>query len=319
MREYLRSNITAFDIVHIHGLYRFPPTYAGYLARTSRVPYIIGPFGSLDPVLHGQSARSLALKRVYEWCFDRPSLNAAGAIHYTTPDEQRRSAHVGLRAPSFVLPNGLDWTLYAELPARGSWRRRLGVGERPLVLFVGRLHPVKGLEILLDAFARLRATLPETRLMIVGPSNDEYGPRLQAQVAREHSAFVHFVGHLEGSELLQAYVDADVFALPSHSESFGMTVAEAMACGIPVVISDQVRIQNDVAGAGAGIVTRRDASEVEAAVRRLLGNHAARRDMGAAGRRLAKEQYSWGQLTGRYDDEYERVIARTLAAPERRP
>src|SRR5690606_8058113 len=217
-------------IVHVHGLYRFPPTYAAWQARQQGVPYIIRPHGSLDPYLYDKStAGSVWLKRLYERWFDLPNLNAASAIHYTAEEERKRAAFLRLRAPSFVVPNGLEWREYAELPRRGALRAKLGLGDAPVVLFLGRLHFKKGLDLLIPAFETLRGRVPEAQLVIAGPENDQYGRLVRQWVAaRGLGAAVHFVGPLFERDVVQAYVDADVFALPSYTENFGMTVVEAM-------------------------------------------------------------------------------------------
>lgn len=312
MGRWLAGSLSGFDIVEIHGLYRFPPTYAAWQARRQGVPYIIRPHGSLDPYLYGtSSAGSVRLKRLYERWFDLPNLHAAGAIHYTAEEERERAAFLKLRAPSFVLPNGLDWDRYRELPARGALRARWGLGEAPVVLFLGRLHFKKGLDLLIPAFDALRQRVPGVQLVIAGPENDDYGQQVRGWVReRGLEAAVHFVGSLHGAEVLQAYVDADVFALPSYTENFGMTVAEAMACALPVVISDQVNIHAEVAGAGAGVVTHCDATEVAHALQELLCDPQRRRAMGEAGRRLVQTKYTWPAIIDDLTLEYEQMVTR---------
>lgn len=311
MRRWLHAHIADFDLVHVHGLYRFPPTYAAWLARRRGVPVVIRPHGNLDPFLYRQSSRSLLLKRLWERWFDLPNLHGASAIHYTSEDERERAAFLKLRAPSFVVPNGLEWAHFASLPARGAFRAPLGIGDKPLVLFLGRLHLVKGLDLLVPAFARVRARYPGAVLAIVGPDNDGYGAKVRGWVA-EHRLqdAVRFVEHLEGEAVLQAYVDADVFALPSYTENFGMVVAESLACGTPVVISDQVNIHGEVAAAGAGLVTRCDAGEVAEALCVLLADAPRRRAMGTAGRALVQRKWTWDVVARQLTAEYERVIAR---------
>lgn len=311
---YLRCSVAEFDLIHIHGLYRFPPTYAAWQARRQGVPYVIRPHGSLDPYLYDKSSRSLWIKRLYERWFDLPNLHAAGAIHYTAEEERERASFLKLRAPSFVVPNGLDWAQYATLPARGALRARWGLGEAPLVLFLGRLHFKKGLDLLIPAFDALRQRVPGVQLVIAGPENDDYGQRVRGWVReRGLDAAVHFVGPLHGADVLQAYVDADVFALPSYTENFGMTVIEALACSVPVVISDQVNIHAEVSGAGAGLVTRCDADEVAQALEALLVDVDRRRAMGEAGRQLVKARFTWPAIVDALTAEYEQVIARHRA------
>ena len=311
MRRWLHAHIAEFDLVHVHGLYRFPPTYAAWLARRRGVPIVICLHGSLDPFMYRQSSRSLLLKRLWERWFDLPNLNGASAIHYTSEDERERASFLKLRAPSFVLPNGLEWARFASLPARGAFRAQLGIGDAPLVLFLSRLNFKKGLDLLVPAFARVRARFPDAALAIVGPDNEGYGAKVRGWVA-EHRLqdAVHFVDHLEGEAVLQAYVDADVFALPSYTENFGMVVAESLACDTPVVISDQVNIHAEVTAAGAGLVTRCDAGEVAEALCVLLADAPRRQAMGSAGRALVQRKWTWDVVALQLTAEYEKVIAR---------
>jgi glycosyltransferase involved in cell wall biosynthesis len=269
------------------------------------------PHGALDPYLYDKSSRSVWLKRLYERWFDLPNLHGAGAIHYTAEEERERVGFLKLRAPSFVVPNGLDWALYRSLPPRGELRARWGLGEAPLVLFLGRLHFKKGLDLLIPAFDEVRKKIADAQLVIAGPENDGYGLKVRGWVRErglQHA--VHFVGPLHGTDVVQAYVDADVFALPSYTENFGMTVAEAMACALPVVISDQVHIHAEVTQAGAGLVTRCESAEVAAALEALLRAPERRRAMGEVGRRLVQDRYTWPAIVDALIQEYEAVIER---------
>jgi len=313
LRRYVRENCAQFDILHIHGLYRFPPTYAAYIGRKQGVPYIIRLHGSLDPYLYKSSTRgSVLLKRLYERLFDWPNLNNAGAIHFTAEEERSRVSCLGLSAPSFVVPNGLDWRHYEKLPERGVFRTKLGMGDEPLVLFLGRLHFKKGLDLLIPAFAQVHESHPHAKLAIVGPDNDNYGEKVRIWVhERGLDNHVVFVGNLDGDDVIQAYVDADVFVLPSYTENFGMTVVEAMACELPVVISDQVNIHHEVAASGGGLVTRCDVKEIADAVLELLGDAARRKAIGQAGRQAVHVSYTWPAIVYTLTREYEQVIAHT--------
>jgi glycosyltransferase involved in cell wall biosynthesis len=311
MMRWLTDNISRFDVVHIHGVYRFPMTYAARCAQMQAVPYIVRPHGALDPYLFRQSSASVVLKRLYERWFALPLLNAAGAIHYTSEDERERASFLRLRAPSFVVPNGIDWDRFERLPRHGAFRARLGIGSVPLALFLGRINFKKGLDLLVPAFAQLRRLHPDAHLAIVGPDNEGYGAKVR-QWVRDCGLeqWVHLVDRLDGPEVLQAYVDADVFVLSSYTENFGMTVVEAMACSTPVVISDQVNIHREVRNASAGLVTRCDIDEIAEAMAALLSDEARRQAMGAAGRCAARDLYSWPPIVRQLTLEYEAVIAR---------
>ncbi len=311
MALWLRKQVKNYDLVNVHGLYRFPPTWAAYQARKQSVPYIIKPHGSLDPYVHGKSSRSLFLKRMYEKWFDLPNLHNAGAIHYITLDEKDRASHLELKAPSFVIPSAIDWAQYQSIPNRGILRSKWKLGDAPLVLFLGRINFKKGLDLLVPAFARVRERHPKARMVIAGPDNEGYGAKVRGWVAEQGlNDAVHFVESLQGAEVKQAYVDADVFALPSYTENFGMTVVESLACGTPVVISDQVNIHREVATAGAGLVTRCDVAEVADALDELLCDAPRRQAMGIAGRELVRQKWAWDVVACGLVHEYEAVIKR---------
>ena len=313
LRSSLQNHCANFDIIHIHGLYRFPITYAAYQARKQKVPYIMTPHGSLDPFLYQQSSRSLFLKRLYERWFELPNLHAASAIHYTAEEERQRASFLGLRAPSFIVPNGIDWQRFEQLPSRGKFRTAWKLGDdTPLALFLGRINFKKGLDLLIPAFAEVQRQFPRAILAIVGPENDDYGQKVRGWVAEHNlNKSVLFIGHREGEEVLQAYVDADLFVLPSHTENFGMTVVEAMACGTPTVISDQVNIHREVSQGGSCLVTRCNVDEIAETMCTLLANPERCREMGTAGRKLAQDKYSWPKIVDAMTAEYEKAIVRT--------
>jgi glycosyltransferase involved in cell wall biosynthesis len=310
LANYLRKAIPDFDVVHVHGLYRFPNTAAAYWSRRHGVPYIVVPHGTLDPYLHKRSSSSaLWAKRLHERLFALPNLNSASAIHYTAEEERELASFLKLRSPSFVVPNGLDWERFRSLPERGELRVRWGIGDAPLVLFLGRLHFKKGLDLLVPAFDVVRKAKPNARLVIAGPENDGHGQEVRRWVSeRGLDSAVHFVGPLEGLDVVRAFVDADVFALPSYTENFGMAVIEAMACALPVVISDQVNIHHEISQADAGLVTHCDVDEVAAALLNLLDDPDRRRTMGKAGRQLVREHYAWPGIVAALSQEYEVVV-----------
>ena len=311
-RDY-RREVETVDIVHVHGLYRFPPTYAAYYARKHEIPYVIQPHGSLDPYLYDKStAGNVWLKRIYERCLDLPNLHSAGAIHFTTVDEERRAGFLKLRAPSFVIPNGLDWSKFKNLPERGRLRAQLEIGKDPLVLYLGRISFVKGLDLLIPAFDILCHRFPGARLVIAGPDNEGYGQNVKGLIQERGIAHaVHIIGHLDDADVIQAYVDADIFALPSHTENFGMSVVEAMACHLPVVISDQVNIHHEVAKSEGGVVTRCDVDEIAQALISLLKDDNRRNCMGGNGRQFVQQHYTLPIIVDALTREYKNVIEYT--------
>lgn len=310
LSRWIDKNVSHYDIVHVHGLYRFPTTYAAWRARKAGVPYFIRPHGSLDPFLYKQSRYCLPLKRIYERLFDIPNLNHATAIDYTTQEEAERAVILGLRSKSFIVPNGIDWRIYADLSPKGLFRKKLGINNQTrLVLFLGRINFKKGLDLLVPAFARVTQANPKARLAVVGPDNEGYGSKVR-QWCRGHGIEdkVLFVGHLSSEEVKQAYVDADVFVLPSYTENFGLTVVEAMASATPVVISDQVNIHREVRKAGAGIVVPLDPKKIAEAICCVLEDKHNARAMGRRGRKLAEERYAWHRIVEQLTKVYQRFV-----------
>ena len=310
LAKWLKREIAGFDIVHIHGLYRFPVTYAAWRARRAGTPYVICTHGSLDPFLYNQSRYSLPLKRIYERLFDIPNLNHAAAIHYTAEEEADRASFLSLRTKPVIVPNGIDWESYKNLPAKGFFRMRLRLDEEtPLVLFLGRINFKKGLDLLVPAFSQVLQQHPQARLAIVGPDNEGHRSKVRrwcGEQGIENKVF--FVDYIGPEEVKQAYVDADVFVLPSYTENFGMTVVEAMACGCPVVISDQVNIWREVQDAGAGLVVRLDPREIANAMCRVLADKELTRAMGTRGRRAARERYAWPRIVEQLTQIYRGLI-----------
>ena len=310
LAAYLRAAIPNFDIVHVHGLYRFPVTAAAYMSRRYNVPYIIRPHGALDPYMHSRSkAGKIRLKRLYENWFDLPNLHGAAAIHYTAERERDRAEFLNLRSPSFVIPNALESHWHQSQPERGRLRDRWGVGEAPIVLFLGRLTVGKGLDLLVPAFDAVRQIMPNSRLIIAGPDVEGYGDVVRSWVSeRGLGQSVQIVGPLQGLDVKQAYVDADVLAQTSHTENFGMTIVEAMACALPVVISDQVGIHNEISRTGAGLVTSCNTDDISRALIMLLGDPKRRHSMGCAGRDLVQQRYSWPLVVDALDAKYQDII-----------
>lgn len=308
--KWLLRHVAEFDVINIHGLYRFPPTFAATVARRQGVPYLIKPHGSLDPFLYQQSRYSLQLKRLYERLFDLRNLNSAGAIQYTSEEEALRAEYLGLRAPAVVVRSGIDWSDFETLPRSGAFRQRLALAaDQSLILFLGRLNFKKGLDLLVPAFAKVVREVPNACLAIVGPDNEGLGAKVR-QWCRESGVEgnVRFVDHISPKEVRQAYADADVFVLTSYTENTGMTVVEAMACRCPVVISDQVNIWPLIRQAGAGIVVPLVVEQISEALLMSLHDREAAERMGRSGRALAKEQFSWESIGDQFDRVYEALV-----------
>ena len=243
LARWLARNIGHFDVLHAHALFSFAPVIAAHLARRAGVPYVLRPLGVLNA--YGMQERRPWLKKLSLALVERRLIESAGAVHFTSMAEQSEAEALGLRCKSVVIPLGV------ELPPARKLARKLGV---PFVLlFLGRIDPKKNIESLLRALARL----PETvRLQIAGNGAPDYVRRLQALAAELGlGTRVEWLGYVEGARKAAVLERAHAFVLPSHSENFGIAVVEALACGLPCVVSQQVAIAPAIAQAHAGIVT----------------------------------------------------------------
>ncbi len=308
----LQWDIKKFDIIHIHGLYRFPQAIAAFYARKHKIPYIVMPHGSLDPFLFHRNKRRF-LKRVYEKIFEFRNLNHASRIHFTTEEEMMLTHFLKLKASAMILPNGLNPQEFAKLPPYGVFRKKYGLKDEKIILHLGRLNFKKGIDILVKAFGRIAKNDSEVRLVLAGPDNDGYSQEVMKWVVQEDvQEKVIFTGMLLGEHKLSVLRDADIFVLPSYSENFGIAVIEAMVCGLPVVISDKVNIWREVEASGAGLVTDCDYKKVSEALLFLLGNSEKRIEMGKLGQKMVREKYNWDSLTEELINIYHEVINEKL-------
>jgi glycosyltransferase involved in cell wall biosynthesis len=290
------------DIVHIHALWEEAQHLAALTARRANKPYIITPHGMLDPWSLRQSKWK---KRLYLLWRLRRHLDAAAAIHYTTPIERDLAAPLRLKPSAIVEPNGLDFAEFENLPPRGALRAKHNIPpDRPLILFLSRIHHKKGLDLLVPAFAR--ANLPGAILVIAGPDNDGYQSEVQKLAAGHRVADrLRFTGMLKGRDRIEAFVDADLFTLPSYQENFGIVVAEALACGTPVVISDQVNIHPEISAAGVGGVAPLDIDPLAAELHRWTTDPVVRQRATQNARPFVRDRYDWQNIAKRWRNHYQ--------------
>jgi glycosyltransferase involved in cell wall biosynthesis len=253
-----REQVSSFDLVHIYGLYDLLAPPVARVCRKLGIPYIVEPIGMFRPIV-----RSIALKRVYQRLFGDTLIRGARRVVATSLQEQNELIGGGVAADKIVIRrNGIESP--EPLPARGSFRRQWSISEdAQIVLYLGRLVSKKSPDLLLEAFARCRErSARSTVLVLAGPDEgDGYRGRLEARAKQlGMSAQVLFTGPLYDQAKWTAYRDADLFVLPSQSENFGNTAAEAVACGTPVLLTDRCGVAAMIDGrAGLAVPYEREA------------------------------------------------------------
>ncbi|MEM9913778.1 MAG: glycosyltransferase [Planctomycetota bacterium] len=294
------------DVVHVHGLWEDAQHLACRAAQRTQTPYVVSPHGMLDPWSLSQSALK---KKMYLALRLRRNLNRATAMHFTTEGERRAVAPLALKCPPLVETLGLDLTEFDPPPEPGGFRALCPeLGDRTIVVFLSRLHHKKGLDLLIPAFAQ--ASDERHVLALVGPAaSDEYEQQLRA-LAKDSGVAdrVVFAGMLRGADRLKAFVDAAFFALPSYQENFGIVVAEALACGRPVLISDKVNLSDFVEEQQVGRVVTTDVDAVAQAIREMLADE---KGLAATGRRAAeaaRQAFDWPKIGERWRDHYAKLV-----------
>jgi glycosyltransferase involved in cell wall biosynthesis len=267
------------------------------------------PHGMLDP-------NSVRRKRVKKWLYaklvEAPNLRRAARLVYTHAEEERLA-----RQSVSGLPGGQIVPLAADDPpttdrdrlASEFFERHPDLTDGPIVLFLGRLHPKKGLDLLLPAFAEVARSVPAARLVLVGPGDLGYVAKLKTATAAGNIAErVAFLGSLAGREKWAALAAANVFALPSYQENFAITAVEAMSIGTPVLLSQRVNIWPDVKSANAGIISELDTTLIAGNLVKVLSDVGWAERLGINGRTLVQRTYNWDQTTDAAEIAYRTVL-----------
>jgi glycosyltransferase involved in cell wall biosynthesis len=304
-----KSYISKFDVVYIAGNWTYPVWAGASSAERTKTPYIISPRGSFMKWSMGEK---MFKKRVYLALLERRIVNHAAAIHVTSLLEKAQLRKWNFTPPVFTIPNGINIKPFTHLPQRGKLRDSLGIPQKSTVsLFVGRLHKEKRLDLIIKSFANFSQELSNTHLLIVGSDQDGTGKMAKDLVSRLClSSQVHFLGPLIGDNLMQAYVDSDLLVLMSHRENFGMVVLEALAIGLPVLLTKEVGLADEIEQSKSGLVV--EANEIEAGKvwRNLLLEQDVRESMGKKGAALVCDRFETGIVASKMADLLHLVSAK---------
>lgn len=303
----LRELMAATEVVHLHGIWDPILKAAAGVSRGAGVPYVVAPHGMLDAwaLSIKKWKKKVALALGY-----RRMIRSAALVHALSAYEQACIREFGVPSPVEVIPNGVFLEEIDPLPERGAWvRERPEFAGKRWVVFLSRLHPVKGLDVLARAFASLAARFADLDLVIVGP---DYGAKAEFEALVKDlgiGARVHLIGPLWGRERFKPIVDAVCFCLPSEHEAFSVAICEAMACGAPVAISRQCHMP-EAETLGAGKVFERTPEALAAALEWMLSDSARARALGTRARQLVEERYTWPKVAQRSVECYELGRAR---------
>lgn len=309
--KWLRYNAAGYDLIHIHTVFSYCSNVAAWIACRKGVPYIIRPLGVLNR--WGFENRRPVLKQMSFALLEKRLLSRAAAVQYTTAQEREEAAELRFPHRPVVIPNPVEMAPPAT-DLRGQFRAQYPeLADRRIVLFLSRIDPKKGLDLLLPAFGEVLRQDPRAALVIAGEGEPSLVERLRQTAAELGIArSVFWPGFLTGARRAAAFADADLFVLSSYSENFGMAPVEAMGFGLPAVLTDRVGIHREVTEARAGIVTPVASDAIASALLLFLRDDGLRSEMGRNARRLAASRYSVEAVAGRLRDLYAELCPRAF-------
>ena len=301
------------DLLHLHNFRTYQNVVAYRLLAKSGIPYVVQAHGSIPRL--GKSLLKLAFDGVY----GRRILRSASRAIAVTEEERTQYLAAGVESNRItIIPNGIDFSLYSSLPRKGTLKTKLGIPEdERIILYLGRIHRIKGVDVLVRAFSEIVRVIPNLKLLIVGP-DDGYLARVKSMInALGLQNEVMTPGPLYGESKVEALVDCDVFVLPSRYEIFGMSALEASACSKPVVCSRLPGLQSLVVDGVTGVlVDPGNSGQLASSITSLLRDPIGSAQMGSNGKKLMSQKFSLDRSVELLEKLYNQVVNKeTESAP----
>ena len=305
----IQNLIDENDIVHLMGHWTFINSLVYYLAARRKKPYVVCPAGALP--MYG---RSKLLKTIYNWVAGRRAIQNADGHIAITEDEIVQFQEYGVPAERIsVIPNGIDQENYLSCDSE-DFRTRYGLGRHPLILFVGRLNPIKGPDLLMQAFCHLKDRLQEYHLVFAGP-DEGLLPTLKETIAAHHvEDRVHFTGYLGATDKSHAYHAADLLVIPSRQEAMSIVVLEAGITGTPVVMTDCCGFR-DIEKIEGGVIVPASAEGIAAGLLNMVQDPAKIKGMGRNLRNYVEKNFIWDVIVHKYLDLYSQILKKYASNP----
>lgn len=302
----LMKEVPIFDLVHIHEIWHHPHFTVYKAAKRFKRPFVVTIHGTLEPWCLNHKRFK---KKIFSILIERMILREASGIHAITEEEVKNISNFVDNKNVFLIPNGINLEEFESLPSKKDFESLYPQlkGKR-IILFLGRIHPKKGLDILAKALGTIVKKRDDIQLVIAGPDNDGFKNHI-VEILKADNAIGNttFTGMLTGNKKLAALSRADIFVLSSYSEGFSISILEAMACGLPVVITKQCNFP-EVEEVGAGKVIDADVDHLSEALIELLDNPELCKEMGNRGKRLVIEKYTWHKVADQMITAYKEIL-----------
>lgn len=310
LNQWLDNNLHRFDLVGLHAVFSFVTLRTSFYCKKKGIPFLLHPHGSLDPF---DLKKRKFLKRLFGPIFIRPILKNCAGVVCTTQAEADLLETYTTRPRKFVVPLPVP-TMTVVRSSRQSFRQRHGIpNDAFVVLFLSRIDYKKGLEFLLPALASVRESFQDVWFVMAGSGDERFVSNIRSKLNQLGlSKWTREIGFVSGIEKADAFAAADLFALPSLNENFGIVIVEAMQSGLPVLISDQVYIHREIAAAGAGQVCATNSEDCRRVLLNFVSDRLSTMQMGARASRLASQRFGPEAATQSLIDVYKGVLNNRL-------
>jgi len=304
----MKEEAKVFDIIHLHEYRTFQNIVTAHYARRYDVPYLLQAHGSIPRIGSWRK-----LKWIYDVFIGHALLRDASKVIALSRVEAEQYRSMGVPDEKIaIIPNGIDLSEYANLPPRGAFKKKFSIPEdKKVILYLGRIHKIKGIDILIEAYAYLRKEMgcKDAVLVIAGPDDGYLNEARALADSLGVSDSVMYVGPLYGRDKLAAYVDSDLCTLPSRYETFPMTLLEAYACGKPVVVSRVGGLEDLVKDGETGLLFEPgNVKQLAKSIFNLLNGNDAAKEMGLKGKNFVRENFTIKKVVERLERVYKEAV-----------
>lgn len=306
MSQWLLTHVHDYDVVHTHGIFSFPVLAAYWMCRLHKIPYIVTPHGMLEPWALAYKSWK---KDAYFSFLEKPSLQKASAIQMTASSEVKQIHKLKLNTKPIFVPNGIHGGDFASFPNSEIFYHQFPETQnKTLILFLGRIDPKKGLDLLAPAFAQVTQNFSDTHLIIAGPDNTGFLPKAENYfIEAGCRESVTFTGMLTGELKYAALAAAQIYVAPSYSEGFSMSVLEGMASGLPCIITTGCNFPEAKANQAA-LEVEINTQAIADGLLWCLNHPEEAKQMGEKGRQFIFENYTWDKIAAKLVKAYQSII-----------
>lgn len=305
----LEEILKDFDIIHLHEYRSVQNLIVAHVAEKLNIPYVVQAHGTLS--LLSRNFFDKASKILYDNIFGKQFLYRAASVIAVTNFEIQQYLQMSIQKSKIhLVPNAIDYSLFEKLPSKGRFRDRLGIDNNAIViLFLSRLYWTKGPDLLVESFSSIASSFPETVLVMAGPDDGMKKELVKMRKEKNLEDRILFPGELRGSEKIQAFVDSDIFVLPSRYEIFGIVVLEAFACGLPVIASSTGGLKEIIKQNTTGFLFQSgNIEELTQKLKMLLMNHNLRQELGKNASNYVATHFSVETSSNRLQEIYNKIV-----------